>query len=59
MGCPPLNCINPVKPPGQCCGTCPMACTVHGKSYAEGQTFDDPKDKCSVCMCTVSYSFIF
>ncbi|CAG2191701.1 unnamed protein product [Mytilus edulis] len=52
MGCPPLNCINPVKPPGHCCGTCPMACTVLGKTYNEGQMFDDPKDKCSVCMCT-------
>ncbi|XP_071136828.1 kielin/chordin-like protein [Mytilus edulis] len=54
MGCPPLNCINPVKPPGHCCGTCPMACTVLGKTYNEGQMFDDPKDKCSVCMCTRS-----
>lgn len=53
MGCPPLKCKNPVKPPGYCCGVCPLDCVVRGRNYSEGQTFADPRDKCNVCTCAV------
>ncbi|KAK3097854.1 hypothetical protein FSP39_013843 [Pinctada imbricata] len=49
--CQPLNCQNPVKPPGYCCGVCPTACTVRGRKYKEGQTFTDPRNRCNICTC--------
>ncbi|KAL3884246.1 hypothetical protein ACJMK2_030464 [Sinanodonta woodiana] len=51
MDCPEVNCVNPVQVPGHCCPVCPMACTVMGIEYRDGQTFMDPMRKCSVCTC--------
>jgi len=56
MGCPPVNCDNPVLVKGQCCPVCPMGCNVMGIDYRDGQTFIDFMDKCQVCTCMVSRS---
>lgn len=58
MGCPEVNCDNPVLVKGQCCPVCPMGCNVMGIEYRDGQTFIDFMNRCQVCTCMVCINWL-
>lgn len=69
--CPPANCLNPIRETGDCCfrcedDPCQSKSTPHGnvsfagcrhlnKEYRSGQLVTVHPDKCTSCLCQVSY----
>lgn len=48
--CPPLTCINPSTPPGECCPKCPD-CSFENRVFVEGEAFPNPVNVCEECKC--------
>ncbi|KAJ6221167.1 hypothetical protein RDWZM_006979 [Blomia tropicalis] len=65
--CPPINCLNPIRSPGDCCARCEddpcQSTSIHqpnatlagcrhlGKEYRSGQIVSMAMDKCTSCRC--------
>ncbi|XP_072290734.1 kielin/chordin-like protein [Eucyclogobius newberryi] len=48
--CPPVTCINPSIPPGECCSKCPD-CSFENHVFVDGETFSNPVNICEECKC--------
>uniref|UniRef100_A0A8C4SRN7 Kielin cysteine rich BMP regulator n=1 Tax=Erpetoichthys calabaricus TaxID=27687 RepID=A0A8C4SRN7_ERPCA len=44
------GCTHPISLPGKCCPVC-EGCFFNGITIANGETFSDPSDSCSLCTC--------
>ncbi|XP_056138469.1 kielin/chordin-like protein [Lampris incognitus] len=53
--CPPLQCSNPSRLPGECCPQCPappLDCVYQQQPYRHTERFYDSADTCRLCLCT-------
>ncbi|XP_048865507.1 kielin/chordin-like protein isoform X2 [Brienomyrus brachyistius] len=48
--CYSASCAHPVTPQGACCPTC-EGCLYGGVTFTDGQSFPDPGQQCSECVC--------
>lgn len=70
LECPPVNCENPVKNPGDCCLRCDTdpcffaynathtemkGCAYNGLVYKPGERVPLSQDPCSSCHCQVRF----